>query len=92
MSWKKIFIDIVNPLNDDKIIDVGSGSGDLVQEIQKKHPSLIIDVVDLNYDMLKEGKRRIKKGNTNFYCQNAESLMENVCKKYITTSYELRIS
>ena len=34
--WKKIFIDIVNPTNTDKIIDIGSGSGDLVLEIQKK--------------------------------------------------------
>ena len=32
--WKKTFIDIVNPLDSDKIIDVGSGSGDLVSEIQ----------------------------------------------------------
>ena len=32
--WKSKFIDIVNPSYSDKIIDVGSGSGDLVLEIQ----------------------------------------------------------
>ena len=35
--WKKKFIDIVNPSQNDRIIDVGSGSGDLVIEIQKKN-------------------------------------------------------
>ena len=34
--WKKILIDIANPNIEDKIIDVGSGSGDLVLELQKK--------------------------------------------------------
>ena len=72
--WKKTFIDIVNPYYDDKIIDVGSGSGDLVLEIQKRYLNTKIDIVDLNKEMLKEGKKRIKKGNVNFYQQNAESL------------------
>ena len=58
--WKKIFIDIVNPINNDKIIDVGSGSGDLVLEIQKKNINAKIDIVDLNEKMLTEGKKRIK--------------------------------
>ena len=72
--WKKIFIDIINPSKDDKIIDVGSGSGDLVLEIQKKNPNAIIDIVDLNQEMLNEGKKRIKKSNFKFYLQNAENL------------------
>ena len=37
---KKIFIDIVNPSNSERIIDVGSGSGDLVLEIQKKYSNV----------------------------------------------------
>jgi len=72
--WKKIFIEIVNPSNYDNIIDVGSGSGDLVLEIQKEYFNAKIDIVDLNNDMLKEGKKRIKKGNINFYLQDAENL------------------
>ena len=51
--WKRIFIDIINPILCDKIIDVGSGSGDLVLEIQKKHLNTKIDIVDLNKKMLK---------------------------------------
>ena len=64
--WKKSFIDIVNPSSDDKIIDVGSGSGDLVLEILKRGLKLKIDMVDLNKAMLLEGKKRIKNNNVNF--------------------------
>ena len=83
--WKKIFIDIVNPVKDDEIIDVGSGSGDLVLEIQKKYINTKIDVVDLNKEMLQEGKKRIKKGNVKFYLQNAEDLSfdNNTYDKYL---------
>jgi len=83
--WKRIFIDLVNPSYGDKIIDVGSGSGDLVLEIQKKYLNANIDVVDLNKEMLEEGKKRIRKGNVNFYQQNAESLRfsNNSYDKYL---------
>ena len=83
--WKKNFIDIVNPLNNDKIIDVGSGSGDLVLEIQKKFSNIEIFVVDLNKEMLKQGKKRIKKGKVKFYHQNAEKLNfdKNSFDKYL---------
>ena len=83
--WKKTFIDIVNPYYGDKIIDVGSGSGDLVLEIQKRYLNAKIDIVDLNKEMLKEGKKRIKKGNVSFYKQNAESLIfpNNRYDKYL---------
>ena len=83
--WKSKFIDIVNPSYGDKIIDVGSGSGDLVLEIQKRYLNAKIDVVDLNKKMLKEGRKRIKKGNASFYKQNAESLKfaDNTYDKYL---------
>ena len=83
--WKRIFIEIVNPSFEDKIIDVGSGSGDLVLEIQKKYLNAKIDIVDLNKKMLEEGKRRIKKGNVHFYQQNAENLSfdNNSYDKYL---------
>ncbi len=83
--WKSKFIDIVNPSYSDKIIDVGSGSGDLVLEIQKRNSNAKIDIVDLNKEMLAEGKKRIKKGNVSFYKQNAESLnfANNSYDKYV---------
>ncbi len=83
--WKKSFIDIVNPSSGDKIIDVGSGSGDLVLEILKRDLNLTIDMVDLNKAMLLEGKRRIKNNNVRFFQQNAENLsfLDNIYDKYL---------
>jgi demethylmenaquinone methyltransferase / 2-methoxy-6-polyprenyl-1,4-benzoquinol methylase len=83
--WKKTFIDIVNPSNGNYIIDVGSGSGDLVLEIQKKCMDTKIDIVDLNKEMLDQGKERITKGDVNFYLQNAENLKfkDNSYDKYL---------
>jgi len=83
--WKTTFIDLVNPHKEDRIIDVGSGSGDLVLEIQKKYANTKIDVVDLNEEMLNEGKKRIKQGNVKFYLQDAENLHfdSNTYDKYL---------
>jgi demethylmenaquinone methyltransferase/2-methoxy-6-polyprenyl-1,4-benzoquinol methylase len=83
--WKKSFIDIVNPSSGDKIIDVGSGSGDLVLEILKRGLKLKIDMVDLNKAMLLEGKKRIKNTNVKFFQQNAENLsfLDNIYDKYL---------
>ena len=83
--WKKSFIDIVNPSAGDKIIDVGSGSGDLVLEILKRNLNLKIDIVDLNKEMLLEGKKRIKNNNVKFFQQNAEKLsfLNNIYDKYL---------
>ena len=83
--WKKLFIDIVNPSAGDKIIDVGSGSGDLVLEILKRGLKLKVDMVDLNKVMLLEGKKRIKNVNVKFYQQNAENLsfLDNIYDKYL---------
>ena len=83
--WKKSFIDVVNPSEGDKIIDVGSGSGDLVLEILKRDLNLKIDIVDLNKAMLLEGKKRIKNNNVKFFQQNAENLsfLNNKYDKYL---------
>jgi ubiquinone/menaquinone biosynthesis methyltransferase len=83
--WKKSFIDIVNPCTGDKIIDVGSGSGDLVLEILKRDLNLKIDMVDLNKEMLLQGKKRIKNNNVRFFQQNAEKLsfLNNIYDKYL---------
>jgi ubiquinone/menaquinone biosynthesis methyltransferase len=83
--WKKIFIDIVEPSSGDKIIDVGSGSGDLVLEILKRNLNLKIDMVDLNKEMLLEGRKRIKNNNIKFFQQNAENLSfhNNIYDKYL---------
>jgi demethylmenaquinone methyltransferase / 2-methoxy-6-polyprenyl-1,4-benzoquinol methylase len=83
--WKKTFIDVVNPSNGEFIIDVGSGSGDLVLEIKRQCSNVNIDIVDLNNEMLNEGKKRVKKKGINFYLQDAENLSftNNSYDKYL---------
>ena len=83
--WKKTLIDLINPSDGDNIIDVGSGSGDLVLEILKRDLNLKIDMVDLNKAMLLEGKKRIKNNNVKFFQQNAENLSfhDNIYDKYL---------
>ena len=83
--WKKKFVDLVDPLKDDKIIDVGSGSGDIIIELLKKNININIDVVDLNYEMINIGKKRIKNKKVNFHINNAEKLKfeNNSFDKYL---------
>ena len=38
--WKKNLIELMNIQNNDKIIDVGSGTGDLIQIMQRKKSSM----------------------------------------------------
>ena len=83
--WKKRFVDLVNPLKDDMIIDIGSGSGDIVKEILKKNINIQLDIVDLNKKMLSLVKKKIQYNNVNYYLANAEDLNfnDNFYDKYL---------
>ena len=84
--WKKNLIEIMNIQNSDKIIDVGSGTGDLVKVIQRKNPNVSITSIDLNFEMLKYGKNNFANNkNINWINCNAEELpfKDNLFDKYI---------
>ena len=75
--WKKNLIEIMNIQNNDNIIDVGSGTGDLIKIIQRKNPDVSITSIDLNIEMLKYGKNNFtnsKRKNINWINCNAEKL------------------
>ena len=57
--WKKKLVDIINVQTNDKIIDVGSGTGDLVDLIFKKNNNVSIYALDLNKEMLNEAKNNL---------------------------------
>ena len=59
--WKLELIDYLNIQKKDKIIDVGSGTGDLINLILKKHLSNALYSVDLNIEMLNLAKKKFKK-------------------------------
>ena len=86
--WKKRLIEIMNINSKDKIIDVGSGTGDLTKIILKENKNVLIYSVDLNLEMLNEAKKQFnnqQKKNIKFINANAENLPfeNNFFDKYV---------
>ena len=90
--WKKRFVETVNLKENEIILDVGSGSGDIASEILKENLSNSLYLLDLNEEMLLEGRKRLKKEkNVKYFIGNAEKLYfeNNFFDKY-TISFCLR--
>ena len=85
--WKKELIDLMNIQLTDTIIDVGSGTGDLIDLILNKKKTNSIYSIDLNDEMLQYGKKRFKNKNVHFVKANAENLpfKNNFFDKYIVS-------
>tara|TARA_Y100001970_G_C14210129_1_gene846390 strand:+ start:192 stop:923 length:732 start_codon:yes stop_codon:yes gene_type:complete len=84
--WKKRFIEIIDIKKDDVILDVGSGSGDIANEIIKENLKITLYLLDLNKEMLDQGKKRLKKYNDiKFIIGDAEKLKfeSNTFDKYL---------
>jgi len=83
--WKKELINMMNIQITDNIVDVGSGTGDLINLIIKKNLKNDVYSVDLNNEMLKYGKIRFKSKKIKFVNANAENLpfKDNHFDKYI---------
>ena len=90
--WKKRFVEIIDVKKNDKILDVGSGSGDIASEILKKRISTNLYLLDLNKAMLIEGKTRLmKEKHIKYFIGNAEKLnFENDFFDKYTISFCLR--
>ena len=90
--WKKRFVETVNLKENEIILDVGSGSGDIAREILKENLSTNLYLLDLNEEMLLEGRKRLRKEkNIKYFIGNAEKLNfeNNFFDKY-TISFCLR--
>ena len=73
-------------------MDVGSGSGDIASEILKENLPISLYLLDLNEEMLLEGRKRLRKEkNIKYFIGNAEKLNfeNNFFDKY-TISFCLR--
>ncbi len=84
--WKKRFVEIIDVNKNDIILDVGSGSGDIAIEILKRKLPTSLYLLDLNKEMLEEGKKRLKKEkNIRYFIGNAEKLHfeNNFFDKYL---------
>tara|TARA_B110000008_G_scaffold277949_1_gene320447 strand:+ start:3400 stop:4140 length:741 start_codon:yes stop_codon:yes gene_type:complete len=56
--WKKILVELASVGNEDVILDIASGTGDISKLISKEYPSTSIFMSDINYEMLSEGRDR----------------------------------
>jgi len=85
--WKKKIVELINIQSKDRIIDVGSGTGDIVNLINKNYSDVSTMSVDLNLEMLKKGKEKIiyNLNKTSWINCNAENLPfnENTFDHYI---------
>ena len=86
--WKKRLIEIMNINSNERIIDVGSGTGDLSKIILKENKNVSIYSVDLNLKMLNEAKKQFndqQKKKIKFINANAENLPfeNNFFDKYV---------
>ena len=84
--WKKRLVELINIQNNQKIIDVGSGTGDIGQMLSNKDTSADIYLGDLNIDMLRNGKKKFyNKKNIKLIKLNAENLpfQDNYFDKYV---------
>ncbi|MDC2979331.1 bifunctional demethylmenaquinone methyltransferase/2-methoxy-6-polyprenyl-1,4-benzoquinol methylase UbiE [Pelagibacteraceae bacterium] len=84
--WKKRFVEMIDIKSNDVILDVGSGSGDIADEIIKRNLPTRLYLLDLNKEMLEEGKKKLKnEKNINYLVGNAEKLNfeNNFFDKYV---------
>ena len=56
--WKKILVELASVGNEDVILDIASGTGDISKLISKEYPNTSIFMSDINYEMLSEGRDR----------------------------------
>ena len=91
--WKKDLIQMMNPSNDKKLIDVGCGTGDIASlYIKTTSNKTSILCVDPNKKMITEGKKKLYKyKNITWKVGYAENLkVPNNSYDYYTVSFGLR--
>tara|TARA_Y100000768_G_scaffold374901_1_gene345134 strand:+ start:1666 stop:2406 length:741 start_codon:yes stop_codon:yes gene_type:complete len=56
--WKRILVELAAIGENDVVLDIASGTGDISKLISKEYPNTYIFMSDINYDMLNEGRNR----------------------------------
>ena len=93
--WKKILVELAAIGEEDIILDIASGTGDISKLISREYPNTSIFMSDINYDMLNEGRNRAidESFNSNCsFCQLSGELLPFVNKTFdlITVGFGLR--
>ena len=56
--WKRILVELAAIGENDVVLDIASGTGDISKLISKEYPNTNIFMSDINYHMLNEGRNR----------------------------------
>ena len=93
--WKKILVELAAIGEEDIILDIASGTGDISKLISREYPNTSIFMSDINYDMLNEGRNRAidESFNSNCsFCQLSGELLPFEDKTFdlITVGFGLR--
>ena len=91
--WKKNLINLMNPSNNKKLIDVACGTGDIAKlyfDFTNNNGTILC--LDSNEKMINKGKKKLKNyQNINWIIAKAEELpIENNTFDYYTISFGLR--
>jgi demethylmenaquinone methyltransferase/2-methoxy-6-polyprenyl-1,4-benzoquinol methylase len=58
MTWRRFLISIANVPKGGRVLDVGTGTGDIAFEALKVDPSVSVTGIDFTAEMMKEGRKR----------------------------------
>ena len=90
-KWKKDFISMLNISKESIILDLASGTGDIVKLLLERALAQNITGSDINPDMLEIAKKKIKNEAVNFIIADAICLpFENSTFDFITCTFGIR--
>ncbi len=92
-TWKKKFIQLLNPQINTKLIDVASGTGDIAKLfVEKINYKGFVYCVDENQGMLNLNKKKFKNNSSlKWFCEDAENLpFKDNYFDYYTISFGIR--
>ena len=89
-TWKSYFVDLIEINTESNVLDIASGSGDIIKLLKKKAAANFFSL-DANKDMQKQAKKKLNDKNVKFVNAFAEKLPFD--KKYfdvVTVSFGMR--
>ena len=90
-KWKKDFIAMLNISKESIVLDLASGTGDIVKLLLERGLAKNITGSDINADMLEIAKTKIKNDSVNFIIADAISLpFENATFDFLTCTFGIR--
>ena len=89
--WKDNLIDLMKINNNDHILDLAGGSGDISERILKKNSNTKVILYDRSKEMIAIAKKKINNKQVKFICDIAEQMpFDSKSFNIIVTSFGLR--